>query len=298
MQVLKEVRTKPYGGTWAIEDSQVINCIDSFLQQNKFLNVVKNTSTQKFLEKYKHFIKKSNNNLHGIDNFQTLCFSPGTTGSFDAFLLRHRTRNIVSFAGEYSYANIWQRIFYGTTKLLFDSDQLQHNDALIISVPFADTGNEHEQLEKILQVCDQKDIPVLIDMAYINISEEIDINLNHACIEGVTSSLSKIFPIATLRIGIRMQKKDIDDGLDVYHEANYVNKTGIAIANNLLDNFQSDYIVKKYKHQQKNFCNKFGIIPSKTVILGIDNQNKFADYNRGAEYNRLCFAKHYDTSDL
>jgi len=35
----------------------------------------------------------------------------------------------------------------------------------------------------LLDRCDELDIPVLIDFAYISISKDIKINLNHPCIK-------------------------------------------------------------------------------------------------------------------
>lgn len=295
MKILKDLKSKPFGGVWSIADQEVLDCTDIFFKKINYGYCIENTNTQNFLNKYFSYIKESKNKLIGIENYQSLAFSLGTTNSFDAFYIKHNNKIIVSFAGEYVYHNILQRTTYGETKIINNFEDLSTGHALIISVPFADTGNEPEHLEKILDTCDKKDIPVLIDMAYINVAQEITINLNHKCIEGITSSLSKLFPLSTLRIGIRMQKENIDDGVDMISGVNYVNKLGIALADCLINNFANDYIFSKYKQQQQKLCLDLGVKPSKTVILGIDTNNKFDEYNRGGNTNRLCFSKKFET---
>ncbi len=292
MRIMKNLKGEPYGGAWPIQDTNVLYCIDNFLHGKTYLEL--NTiNTQTYLEQFFAFICGSNNNLHGIKDYTSKAFSLGTTNAFDSFFIKHSKKRLVSFAGEYVYHAILQRTIGGSTNTLTDSQQLQKGDALVISVPFADTGNEHEQLERILIACDDLSIPVLIDMAYINIAQELQIDLTHKCIDSITSSLSKVFFIPECRAGIRLQKKNLDDNLDMMSENNYVNRMAVNLAIDLFNNFDSNYITTKYKQQQINFCKQLEIQQSKTVIFGIDKNKKYQQYNRGTQTNRLCFAKHF-----
>ena len=58
-------------------------------------------------------------------------------------------------------------------------------------------------------------------------------------------------------------------------------------------NFTADYIPNKYVDKQADFCNNIGVCVSKTVLFGIDYNNKFPQYNRGGRTNRLSFHKQY-----
>jgi len=92
-------------------------------------------------------------------------------------------------------------------------------------VPFSDTGDLPLNLEGILDNCDSSNVPVMLDLAYINIAKGLTINLEHPCIEYVVSSLSKVFPVENLRIGIRLQRDKFEDQLYVINEKgyNYIN---------------------------------------------------------------------------
>lgn len=291
-QILPNHKTKTYGGAWCIMDSAVCKTIDSFLH-NLTLDQILEKNANIFCQDYFSWIKNSNNDLNGIDNFQSLSFSLGTTNAFDMFTLNHKNKQLVSFAGEYVYHNIIQRSQQGWVTIINDPDDLQKNHALIISAPFADTGMIHNDFENILTKCDLLKIPVLVDCAYLNICRGIKIDFNHPCIDSITTSLSKVFPLSQMRIGMRMRKNNQDDGLDMLTENNYVNLIGVAIGHHLIKEYDPNYIVNKYAKQQHDFCEKLQVTPSHSVIFGIDYNKKYDDYNRGSSSNRLCFAKHY-----
>ena len=109
---------------------------------------------------------------------------------------------------------------------------------------------KEKDMNKILDKCDSLGVPLLLDMAYINISEGININLEHDCIEALTTSLSKVFPLGYVRVGMRMKKENIDDGLDMTTSSDWVNKLGIGMSNYVLEQFDSSFIINKYRQQQ------------------------------------------------
>ena len=139
----------------------------------------------------------------------------------------------------------------------------------------------------------KKNIPVLVDCAYFGVCRDIHIDIAYPCITDVTFSLSKSFPLAYARIGIRYTKVDDDDTMFVYHKINYNNKIGAALGLKFLKHFTPDYMSNKYLDKQADFCNTLGVTPSKTVLFGIDYNTKFPQYNRGGKTNRLSFHKQY-----
>lgn len=291
----QNLKQKPYGGAWAINDPEVILATQSFLDKNAYLDIINKANVNEYLDNYFQFVKTSHNELIGLTKFKSLAFSLGTTNTFDMFVASHPTKRLVTFDGEYIYHSIMQRAIYGHTYSLSHPDQIQSNDCLIISCPFADTGGEHPNMKEILARCDQLKVPVLLDLAYINIAQNITIDLRHDCIEALTTSLSKVFPLGHVRVGMRMKKQNIDDGLDMTTASDWVNKLGIGIANSLIKQFDSNYIFNKYKQKQTAMCNQLDVTPSKCVIFGIDQNKKYSEYNRGFLTNRLCFSKHFAT---
>ena len=61
-----------------------------------------------------------------------------------------------------------------------------------------------------------------------------------------------------------------------------------------MQKFDADYIPLKYKDKQIEICKELNVEPSSCVIFGIDYNNKFNEYNRGRETNRLCFSMIWD----
>jgi hypothetical protein len=122
----------------------------------------------------------------------------------------------------------------------------------------------------------------------------INFNFDYDCITDITFSLSKAFPVAYARVGMRLTKVDDDDSLLMLHKIGYTNRIGAAIGLKLMEQYSPDYICEKYMGQQAELCKELGVQPSNTVLFGIDTSNKYPEYNRGGITNRLSLHKHFD----
>jgi len=274
----------PYGGAWPVNDSELLNFIDS----------IKTSSSDpvEFLKDYKLWIS-STHNILGWDNFNHLCFSNGTTESFDKFYHRHLHRRLRLLKGEYFYHQLMGKKIFKEFQWIDHKNVLEKNDVVAISVPFADTGNVPLNLYEILNRCEELKIPVLLDLAYINLATNLELNLNYKCIDTVTSSLSKVFPLSHYRIGIRLQQELIDDTLIAYNDNQYVNLHSTGIGHAVIKQYAADYSFQKYRAQQINICAGMSIAPSSCFIFGVDEKDFYKEYNRGAGTNRLCLSKHF-----
>lgn len=284
-------RSMPYGGAFAIQDSEIIsymktiNLVDSLWDDNV---------TSKFCNTYIDWIKATKNNtVLGLENFEHAVFSNGTTEAFMMFYIKNKNRRFRCFKGEFIFHQLAWRNDWNNWKYIEDC-KLDKNDAVIISLPFSDTGNEHNQLEFILKTCNALGIPVLVDCAYFGMCSDIKINLNYKCITDVTFSLSKTFPVAHARIGMRLTKVDDDDLMFVHKKINYNNRIAAKLGIELMGKYSSDYVYNKYVTQQKDLCKKLDVLPSKCVIFGVDTNNLYSEYNRGGLTNRLGVYKKYE----
>ena len=145
-------------------------------------------------------------------------------------------------------------------------------------------------------ICDVKRIPVMLDLAYINLAIDFTVDLTHPCIEYVVSSLSKVFPLENHRVGIRLQKNFFEDPLYVINEQdyNYINMCSVYLGLKMMQEFEPTYIYKKYLDSQIDMCKKLGLKKSSCVYFGIDENNVYPEYSRGADTNRLCFSRVWD----
>ena len=279
----------PFGHSRAINDEEVLQYINSLS-----FNITDILSSHKvvldFCNEYLDWIKS--NTLHkisGLDDFKYVVFSQGTSEGFDKFYLKHRTRRFRCFKNEYLYHKLAWRDSYDWC--FIEDDSLRANDALIISMPFADTGCEHPSMRKLLNQATELNVPVLIDCAYFSISEGLNFNFDYPCITDVTFSLSKTFPVAHARIGIRLTREDCDDLLFVYDKAEYTNRLGPALGLELIRKFSPEFIINKYKTKQEEICKHLKVCPSNTVLFGLADVNDYKEYNRGGNTNRLGLHK-------
>jgi len=233
---------------------------------------------------YRSWIAKTkNNHVQGLDLFPNAVFSHGTTESFDKFYCRHANRTLKVLAGEYSYHT------YATECTVIQSiDDLNTNDCVVVSLPFADNGGMYLYSE-LMQKCVELDIPVLVDCCWFGTCSDIVFDFTYSCIEDVVFSLSKTFAVNKLRIGCRFSK-DYSDGLSVYKHHAYTNFYLQHIAIGLLKNFDADYMCRTYRSTQLKVCKELGVDPSPVVNLATSKDQSWAYLNRGGPYNRLCIS--------
>jgi hypothetical protein len=280
----------PFGHSAAIADEKCLELLANY--QPNFKQIMSaETIADEFCEKYACWLSNSTNHtVIGFDDFKFKTYSHGTTEAFDKFYIRNKDRRFRCFKTEYMYHQLAWRNVWDQWKFIEDDD-LKEGDAVLISIPFADTGDKHHLHDQVLEQCNKLGIPVLVDCCYFSISTGLTIDLSHSCITDVTFSLSKAFPVAHARIGMRMTRVDDDDTLFVYQKSTYNNRLGAALGLEFINNFSCDYIPNTYREKQKEFCELLGVAPSKTVLFGIAQSN-WHEYNRGGTINRLSLHKH------
>lgn len=283
MAAPNDKRSLPFGGSFAVMDTDILHSLPDLMQ----------VDSESFCKKYLDWIRSTKvNTITGLEHFPYAVFSNGTTEAFDKFYMKNNKRRFRCFKGEYVYHQIAWRTNWPDWKFIEDAP-LEHNDAVVISLPFSDTGNEHADMRTILVKCTELGIPVLVDCVYFGVCSNIDFNFNFECITDITFSLSKAFPLAYARVGMRLTREDDDDLLLMLHKIDYTNRIGAGLGYHLMDKFGPDYIVNKYKKQQLDLCNHLKIKPSNTVLFGVDEHNQYPEYNRGGTTNRLGLYKHY-----
>jgi hypothetical protein len=269
-------RSLPFGGSFAITDQEFPSSTDGFCQA------------------YLAWIKTTQENvIRGLDNFPILAYSNGTTEAFDKFYMKNNTRRFRCYKGEYMYHQATWRNCWPNWKFIEDAS-LDPNDAVVISLPFSNTGNEHPSTQQLLTFCSDLGIPVLVDCAYFGVCSQIMFDFDYDCITDITFSMSKAFPVAYHRIGMRLTRIDDDDPLLVSNKIGYTNRYSAELGKQLLTMQTPDHMVELYRGKQEEFCKHLGIQPSKTVLFGLDTENKYPEYNRGAPVNRLSLHKYLD----
>lgn len=293
-EALPSKKHLPYGGARAINNHVIIEFIN-FILANDFQQLTKQENiVDTFLDNYVSWLSDSSmNKLTGFDKFPYKCYANGTTEVFDKWYIRHKHRRLRIFRGEYMYHYATYRNLDMPFKWLED-EPLRENDHVIISLPFADSGNIRHETESILNSAVLLNVPVLIDAAYLGLTHKLNFDFSHPAIDTIALSLSKTFPIAHLRVGMRLMRDDFDDGLDIYNKTGYQNRWGAALGNSLITNYNIDYNPICYEHWQRFKCNEMGLEQSKTILFGLGGR-EYKQYNRGGLYNRLFLGEFYES---
>ena len=245
-----------------------------------------------FLNEFVEWIQQSDlNQLHNLELFKYRTLTCGTIQIFDHFYLRHIRKRFRIFKGEFMYHKAVLK--NGGSVRFVEDGQLEKNDVLIMSVPFSDFGYQRHDTEEILEKCTKLKIPVLLDLAYYPITKDINLNLEHDCIETIGFSLSKAFyGCEWIRMGIRFQRQSIDDGIDVFNSVEMVNNVSISLSKSLIKEYSVDYNWNKYEKEYKTICKKLNLTETKCVLFGLGGK-EYTECNRGGFVNRVTIADYY-----
>ena len=260
------------------------NNMDTNTAQDVFnYNVV-----DEYINDYANWIKADKlNKLSGLENFPWHSYSSGTTESFTNFTSRYGKRCFRVFKGEFMFQKLNARN-NNCMWMHLDEGPVYDNDAVIISLPFSDFGDVHPRLNAVLEQCNEKDVPVLIDCAYMCIAKNIEFDFNQPCIDTVAFSLSKAFwGIDKLRLGIRFQREDRDDNLDISNKWKTLPLHSIAIGKKFLQEFKPNWLWKEYGEKYQQICDANNLTPTNSILHAIGGE-EYNDWNRGTATNRVC----------
>ena len=294
--VLANLKNLPYGGAESVVDPELSRHVSELITKSS-AKLCDSNVHREFAECYRNWIVSTKvNTVVGLENFPIAAVSQGTTEAFDKFYLAHHSRRFRCFRGEYMYhAASWKNYFNWA---YIEDDVLRENDALVISQPFSNSGKTYSRLYGTLERAYELGVPVLVDCAFFGLTGGIHYDFDHPAIHTVTFSLSKAFPVAHLRIGVRFTKSDDDDALLVNNKSAYVNRLSCAVGIDIMTQFSPDYNYNTYRENQIKLCQQLKVVPSHTVIFGLDVTNQYPQYHRNGLENRLCIAKYLKTGQL
>ena len=288
-----------------IKDKELID-FASTVNINKYLrdpHIVKN-----FEQYFPYWLKTCPRfRFQGIDDFKYACFSQGSQEYFLNFYLKYRDRRFRVFKGEYWWhMECWKNL--GINWAYIDEADLDINDVVIMSCPFARIGDVHPQHKELIEKCEILGIPVLLDFIYLPNStfDSIEIDLRSSCIESISFSFSKTFPIANARVALRMTRRKVHDPMQISNDENVANRLATGIGFEFMRKYDVDYMVQKYHAEQIHWCKVLGLKPTKVVHfaegkpytdVGRMNQKRFfSEFNDQA--NRYNLGPLYANKNL
>lgn len=255
--------------------------VQHYLAQVKF----EQADVQAFKTQYTAWLYSSKNTvIQGLDRFAT-ALTDGVTSAFADFTHAFPNKHLVVFKGEYPYHR-------DTGATVIDCvSQLDHGQRVIISLPFAATGNKHEKFEEILEQCNDLRIPVFVDCAYFGSCSLGTVNVDYECVKFVAFSLSKTFGTGKCRIGM-CYYRDIETGpMQLLNQYNYINHVAVNFHAPIINVFGPDYMYDKFRSKQEQIAELLGVDVSSTVFLCTSKDDKYKGFSRAGLINRIGIAQ-------
>jgi hypothetical protein len=251
----------------SIKDPDVIQHVQ---QLNLARHLLDPWIVEKFESQFPAWINSgSRYQLRNLDQFKYVGFSAGTQESFINFYLINTHKRFRVFRGDYWWhMDIWTKI--NANWAYIEDDDIRKGDICICSYPFALTGDKHKHFDWLVDECNRTGVKLLVDFIYLpNSSHAVDIDLSAECIDEITFSFSKTFPVQCAKIAVRMCKSKPQDPMQMSNDENICNRLSAGLALDIISQFPVDYNVVKYQDQQQHWCKKLGLTATKVVHFAI-----------------------------
>ena len=164
-------------------------------------------------------------------SFKDLDIIIGCTQYIETICLKN-SWNIQVLPNEYAYYTVW-----GKQSTL--PGELKEGVPLIISIPNWRFG-PYPDWDKILKECEQKNIDIHIDCAWITVAKDIHIDFDHPNIKSFAMSLSKYIG-SWNRIGLRWSKQRTMDTITMFNLQGKWNDALTAIGYHYMNNIERDH---------------------------------------------------------
>ena len=215
------------------------------------------------------------NHLH-IGDHLSLLSMPSTRNAVIEFLQKNKGRKVRIHQEEY-----WNKTHLKHYKVdaeyFSDPDDINYNDCIIISVPLHGTYETPKWIYELFKKCSAINVPILVDVCWAWFQHDFFLNLSYPCIDTVTCTLGKMFPIEGFRQAFKFCKtKDISKYDTMYG----TNRFGNELLIGLMERFPANDIVEKYKDKQTYWCD----------ILGLEKTNSVHNAKSGDDL--LWYAEH------
>ena len=234
------------------------------------------TAYEKFYNEFDTWIHSSSQPVAGLPGRGYIV--NGITEALDQTYSLYKKIGI--FDGEYGYHELALPKKRLTTRL-------DRADCIIVSHPFsADGMSAHEKLA----YADSFGKPIVVDCAFFGVCMNQSFDFTpYKNIKSVVFSLSKVFGSGWHRVGMLYTSDPYP--ITVPDKWSYHQLATAEKHYGLLSKVGPDSIPEYYRNEQLKICYKYNLLPSDTIIFGIDQQGILdRKFERGS-INRICISK-------
>lgn len=197
------------------------------------------------------------NNIQGWDSLPCVDFTQGCTHYIEstAGALGWKIQVLPDDYSVYAYMGI------NPTQ----PGELEPGVPLMISLPQWRYVDLRSDWESVLSECESKSIDIHIDMAWLTVARDVEIDLAHPCIQSVAMSISK-YASDWNRCGLRWSKQRRMDSITLlnhYYPGTQINSASAGYF--MIDSIPRDYLWNTYADAHYEICKNLDVTPSKIV---------------------------------
>lgn len=198
------------------------------------------------------------NDLKGWKNLPYVDVTMGCTHYIESFVLKYGWGGFQILKNEYAYYTLMGK--HGV-----EIDALEKNKPMIITMPHWQYCDIRPEWDDLLKICEQKNIDIHIDMAWMIIARDINLNFSHPCIKSIGMSMSK-YALQWNRVGIRLSRQKTMDSVTIFND--YYRDTNTimtSIGSYWMDNLERDYVWNRYGNDHDEICAQLDLSPTKII---------------------------------
>ena len=156
-------------------------------------------------------------------------------------------------------------------------DTLEANKPLVIAMPFPGHLGIHREMVNILKICNEKNIDVHLDCAWLVSAFDIEFNFDQPCIKSFAMSFSKAYSLHWNKVGIRWSREtDLQDTVTILNNTGAVSRLTLYVAKQYMERFPIDYLCQKYNLiKYFKICRELKLRPSNIIHACFSIDRKF-----------------------
>lgn len=235
--------------------------------KDKFLNNIKqqwfeqshpNVDNKTVLPKLVEWFRSTSvNNLTGWDEFPFVDITMGNTHFIESIALKYKW-DFQILPYDYAYYTLMGKM---STNL----GELEPNKPLMISLPNWHWADIRSDWNDILKECEEKNIDIHIDCAWLTVAKNIELDFSHPNIKSFAMSMSK-YAMEWNRVGVRWSRQRTMDSVTIFnHYYGDVNSALSSAANYIIDQLPRDYAWENYSKRHQQVCNENNLLPSNII---------------------------------
>lgn len=224
-------------------------------------------SYREFVPRAKEWFTGSKiNDITGWTEFPNVDVTMGCTHYIESFILKYGWDGFQILKNEYAYYTLMGK--HG-----IELDELEPRKPLIITMPHWTYCDIRPEWKDLLKICETKNIDIHIDMAWMIMARDINLDLAHPCIKSIGMSMSK-FDLQWSRVGLRWSRQKTMDSVTIFNDY-YKNTNTVmtSVGGYYMDNLSRDYAWETYGWAHRDICKQLDLVPTKIIHVVKDHDN-------------------------